>query len=217
MEKIFYVLLSTENYKERQHLLLNTWLKNTDGKFIILSDGYDSHTNSIKISEHTDYKGAEYKAINGCNLLGLLPKIAEWYFFCDDDTYVSVNNLNQMVNSLVSTYSLGEVITHENSPLNPIFRKYDNDLKYFAGGGGFLIHNSNLNNLAQFKFFESGYGDVSIGLNMRILNMPLVNSPLFHSQHFNFPGYKNKINIDDISFHYIRDIESCTALKKIIG
>lgn len=150
-------------------------------------------------------------------MLGTLPLSTEWYFFCDDDTYVSVKNLNTLIKNLNNINSLGELITHDKTPENPIFSKYDRDFQYYSGGAGFLIHKNNLHKLAKFESFNSGYGDVSIGLNMKKHNISMIHSSRFHSQHFNFPEYKNVLDKNDITFHYIRDVEDCIFLQNLIG
>ncbi len=213
---IFYALLTTEKYKTRQRILLNSWLGRVSSRsFIFFSDGFDASTNSIITSTRTDYTGAEEKFINGCRILGSLELDFDYIFFGDDDTYLSVPNLTALLSTNPGGVALGSIIESRTSPENPIFIVTGPDLRYFSGGAGFVISRSIVKYLKYFRNFNRGYGDVSFGENLRELGIIINNHDGFHSQHYNH--YPHSPNPSDISYHYIRSIEDCDYLSGMIG
>ena len=72
-----------------------TWGKNVD--FFFYSDHEDFDKKIIKVSDRTDYQSNEEKHINIIQYVADNIKGYDWYFFCDDDTFVNTKKLESFV------------------------------------------------------------------------------------------------------------------------
>lgn len=191
MKKILYVILHGSVYKHRYDNVMNTWGKNKDVLFY--ADYNDK--NVIKVSDDVSYKSNEEKHINIINLLNDNNNYDyEWFFFCDDDTFVNTTKLENSLDTFNPNFVNGSILnTWQNDP----------SLNYCSGGAGYLI-NRNILGKINLKNHKTGWSDVSLGLSLRESKIECINSTLFNSQP---PEFYN-IEISDvknyISFHYIK-------------
>jgi len=193
MKKILYVILHGIVNKNRYNNVMNTWGRDKDVLFY--ADYNDDDKNVIKVSENTSYFSNEEKHINVIKFLNQNNKYNyEWFFFCDDDTFVNTNKLEDSLNTFDLNVVNGSVLnTWKNDP----------SLYYCSGGAGYLI-NHNILGKINLKNHKTGWSDVSLGLSLRETKIECINSKLFNSQP---PEFYN-IEINDIknyiSFHYIK-------------
>ena len=96
MKKILYVILHGEVYKERYHNIKDTWGKDKD--LLFYGDYEDIDKGIIKVSENKSYRSNEEKHINVLKYFNENSNYNyEWFFFCDDDTFVNVNKLEELL------------------------------------------------------------------------------------------------------------------------
>lgn len=194
MKKILYVILHTCKRPERYDGVVNSWGKDVD--FIFYSDCDNKEKKIIKVSDDSTYSSNEAKHINIIKYLIEHDYQYEWFFFCDDDTFVNTKNLE---NSL----DLFDINKINGGVLNGTWNT-DKSLNYCSGGAGYVIHNTTLRKISgSIKSTDSGYSDVSLGICCRELNIELNHSENFKSQNPNY--YKQEVTtIKDIfTFHYI--------------
>lgn len=195
MKKILYVILHGIVNKNRYNNVMNTWGRDKDVLFY--ADYDDDDKNVIKMSENTSYSSNEEKHINVIKFLNENNKYDyEWFFFCDDDTFVNTKKLEDSLDTFDPNFVNGSVINSWAS---------DFSLSYCSGGAGMLINFNLLKKInLNIKNYNTSFADVSIGLSIREGNIKCANSSLFNSQP---PEFYN-IQINDIknyiSFHYIK-------------
>jgi hypothetical protein len=215
MKKILYVILHGEVYKERYYNIKDTWGKDKD--LLFYGDYEDIDKGIIKVSENKSYRSNEEKHINVLKYFNENSNYNyEWFFFCDDDTFVNVNKLEELLDSFDINQIHGQIL--RTSEVNSV-KIPPPILEYHSGGAGYLIHNSVLKIISkEIKFLNTGYSDVTLGLCLRDLNLPVSNSDLFKGQPPNFYGYSNESIINHITFHYIKTknmmIELLNNIKK---
>ncbi len=199
---ITYVILHTQFHKNRQHFQESTWLGGK--KHIYYSDHED--VNVLKVTDDTSYQSAEVKFVN---IFNELPDkyMSEWLCFADNDTYINTINLERYTETADKSSIHGQMI---NSWPN------DPSLYYPSGGAGFLIHQSVYIKLRGLMMFQnSGYSDVTFGLNLRRLKQSLCDPHLF----FSWPPHKYGHNEDrireHISYHYINSLEEMSWLTNL--
>jgi len=195
MKKILYVILHGVVNKHRYDNVMNTWGKGKDVLFY--ADYNDDDKNIIKVSNNTSYSSNEEKYINIIKFLNGNDKYNyEWFFFCDDDTFVNTKKLEDSLDTFDSNFVNGSILNSW---------AIDFSLNYCSGGAGYLINFYLLEKInLNIKNYNTGWSDVSLGLSLRESNIKCFNSPLFNSQP---PEFYN-IEISDIknyiSFHYIK-------------
>lgn len=205
MKKILYVILHGSVYKDRVQNIKKTWGDKKD--ILFYSDYEDTDNNVIKISDRTDYHSSEEKHINIINFLNKNTQNYEWFFFCDDDTFVNTEKLENCLNEFDKDVVHGSVINCW-AP--------DNDLKYCSGGAGYLISEKILKKLTNVPIMNTGYSDVTLGLFLKENEIRLENSNYFNSQNPNFYNIKmDEIN-NFITFHYIKTEEEMKKINNII-
>ena len=195
MKKILYVVMHSIVNKHRYDNVMNTWGKNKDVLFY--ADYNDTNKNVVKVSNNTNYASNEEKHINIIKFLNENNKYNyEWIFFCDDDTFVNTNKLEDNLDTFDPNFVNGSVL---NTWPN------DSSLYYCSGGAGMLINFNLLKKInLNIKNHNTNFADVSIGISLRESNIECFNSVLFNTQP---PEFYN-IEISDvknyISFHYIK-------------
>jgi len=201
--KILYVILHGSMNPERYYNVVNTWGKNVD--YLFYSDHEDSDKKIIKVSNRTDYHSNEDKHINMIHYLIKNIKNYEWFFFCDDDTFVNTKKLEQFIDKL-------DIESVHGSVLDGTWPG-DKTLKYCSGGAGYLISYKLLSKIINnVKILNTGYSDVSIGLILRDLKIKSFNYPFFNSQppqHYKIPIENVK---DYITFHYMKSFDEMNML-----
>ncbi len=115
---ILFIILSTKQYATtRQQWQLNTWLKGVDYVYLDTPVGEEIYTNAPK-------KYVQY--------LKTVPLNYDWYFFCDDDTFVFVDKLRDYLpkcqpGELMIGFKGGE------------FNIYSLRISWCSGGAGFAV------------------------------------------------------------------------------
>jgi hypothetical protein len=196
MKKILYVILHGSVYSERKHHIKSTWGKNSDCLFY--SDYEDIDLNVIKISDRSDYHSNEEKHINIINKLNKELPEYEWFFFCDDDTFVNTEKLNDNLDHFDIDSVHGSVIQ---------CWSHDKNLKYCSGGAGYLIHRTLLKKITNIPILNTGYSDVTLGIYLRENNITSTNHSYFNSRDPKFYNVKDDELKQFISFHYIKTKE----------
>lgn len=207
MKKILYVLLHGSMNPDRYFNVKESWGKNVDCLFY--SDHEDNEKNIVKVSNRTDYHSNEDKHINALHYVSKNIKDYEWFFFCDDDTFVNTKKLEEFVDTLDKEFVHGSVISGT--------WPGDTSLSYCSGGAGYLIHSELLSKITQHvRILNTGYSDVTLGLFLRELGIKSIDYNFFKSQSPSFYG----ISVDDVSnyitFHYIKTIDDMNTLLKNI-
>jgi len=192
-------MLHGQCYKNRVENILNTW-----GKYInhiFYADYEDKETKVIQVSKRTDYSSNEEKHVNVIKYL-MSSNIYnfDWYFFCDDDTFVNVNNFFKFIEKCDTNCVYGSVLHGTWSP--------DTTLTYCSGGAGYLVHKTILKIISEnIETYRASHSDVTFGLTCRGLNIPVQNSDFFHSQDPDFHSLPWSSICENITFHYIKSIE----------
>jgi hypothetical protein len=204
MKKILYVILHGSIYHDRYFNVKETWGKEVDCLFY--SDYEDLEKNIIKVSDRTDYSSNEEKHVNVIHYISNHIKDYEWFFFCDDDTFVNTKKLEGSLSMFNSDSVHGAV-------LNQGHWVKDTTLNYCSGGAGYLIHHSLLKLINEnISFLNTGYSDVTLGLCIRKLGVKLNNHDFFSTQ----PPEIAKIPIEEtknyITFHYIKTMDDMKNL-----
>jgi hypothetical protein len=203
MKKILYVLLHGSMNPDRYFNVKKTWGK--DVNCLFYSDHEDTEKNIIKVSDRKDYHSNEDKHINVLHYVSNNVKDYEWFFFCDDDTFVNTKKLENFVDLLDKDSVHGSVLNGTWS--------VDKSLNYCSGGAGYLIHTELLHKITRhLKILNTGYSDVTLGLLLRELGIKSIDYNFFNSQP---PSFYN-IPVDDtsnyITFHYIKTINDMNNL-----
>ena len=206
MKKIIFVILHGSVYKDRYDTIVSTWGKDVD--LLFYSDYEDKDKNIIKVSNRNDYHSNEEKHIHVLNFLKNNYTNYEWFFFCDDDTFVNTKKLMNCLDSF-----------NPNSVHGSVMSCYprDKSLKYCSGGAGYLIHRNLINKISEnIKVINSGYSDVTLGYFLRENNIDVVNYDWFRSQPPSYFNYKIEEISNYITFHYIKTKEEMSKLTHIL-
>ena len=194
MKKILYVILHTSAHSDRYDGVVNSWGKNVD--YLFYSDSDDIEKNIIKVSDDTAYKSNEEKHINIIKHLFEQDYQYEWFFFCDNDTFVNTKNLEANLDSFDKEKITGRII--------PKCWLGDTSLLYCSGGAGYLMNKKVLSKIGgSIKKENTNYSDVSLGICARSLGVEFDNDDKFNSQ----TPEKSNLSDADIkdlyTFHYI--------------
>lgn len=194
MKKILYVILHGSINKERFNNVKETWGNNVDTLFY--SDYEELDKNIIKVSDRTDYHSNEEKHINVLKYVNENIKNYEWFFFCDDDTFVNTKKLESVLDTFNKKSVNGSAIKCWSSDYN---------LEYCSGGAGYLIHYELLDTITKkIKVLNTGYSDVTLGLHLRDLNISVLDSIFFRTQPPSAFNYNDEDLKNFITFHYIK-------------
>ena len=204
MNNILYCILHTKKQEDRYLNIVKTWASDID--YLFYSDHEDITKNIVKMSDRCDYTSAEEKQVNIIHYLINNSNYHkyDWYFFCDNDSYINTKNVNKLLPNLDKNSICG--LKANSWPIDPT-------MFYCGGGAGFIIHRNLLHTLSKFiKVYNSGYSDVTIGLSARSAGIPIKHYDGFNSFP---PSYYNMIKsqIDNqISFHYIKSFSEMNTL-----
>lgn len=192
---ILYLILHTQKQSDRYYNIIDTWAKNQH--YIFCSDHDDESSNVWKVSDNSDYNSGQEKQINTIKYLPIKLQNFDWYFFCDNDTFVNTKKLYEEIKNI----NPDEILCQSINTWPP-----DTTMYYPSGGAGFLISNKIMKFLHNnIEYNNVIWGDVSLGLNLKKYNISIKHSELLKSQP---PEYYN-ISLDNIhkyiSFHYIKD------------
>lgn len=201
---ILYCILHTEKHKDRMNNIIETWGKDVD--ILFYSDHEDIENNVCKVCDRSDYASGQIKAIEILRLLNEKMSEYDWYFFCDNDTFVNTSKLYEYLQNANIDFIHGQII---NCWPN------DKSLNYPSGGAGYLISNRVLKQLSDVSFHDTIYGDVSVGLNIRKAKIPMMNSELFHSQKKEYYGINDSEVKDHATFHYINSLQEMQELYEL--
>jgi hypothetical protein len=218
MKKILYVILHTCTRPERYEAVVNTWGKDVD--FIFYADCDDEEKKIIKVSDDTSYSSNEAKHVNVIKYLFDNDYQYEWFFFCDDDTFVNTKKLEENLNNFDKEKIIGQKLKGT--------WPTDTNLEYCSGGAGYLINKNILEKIApMITIKDTGYSDVTLGLSIIELGLKVVNqipklvTQIEHNEKFNgqSPTYYN-IDISSIkdvfTYHYI-DSQTMVEMYEILN
>jgi hypothetical protein len=194
MKKILYTILHTCTRPERYDGIVNSWGKNVD--FLFYSDCDNEDKKIVKVSDNSSYSSNEPKHINVIKYLVENDYQYEWFFFCDDDTFVNTKNLENNLDLFDKDKINGSVLK-DTWP-------QDRSLVYCSGGAGYLIHKTLLPIISKTIKLGSGYSDVSLGICAKELNIGFINHDGFKSQTPNFYKVEKTLIKDIYTFHYIK-------------
>ena len=121
----------------------------------------------------------------------------EWFFFCDDDTFVNTKNLE-------NDFEIFDKNKINGSVLEGTWSR-DKTLNYCSGGAGYLIHKTLLEKVSKnIKSGDSGYSDVTLGICLREMGIENKNFDKFHSQSPKFYNFENETIKHEFTYHYIQ-------------
>lgn len=203
---ILYCILHTQKQESRAHNILSTWGK--DQNILFYSDHEDKTINCHKVAEQSDYGSGQIKQINIFSLLLTNFNHYDWYFFCDNDTFVNTSKLNDFVRTANINCVHGDIINSW---------PQDKSLYYPSGGAGYLLSKSILSRMNNLHYNDTQYSDVSIGINLKEMSIPLAHHNLFKGhtpEHFGITD--NYIN-QYITFHYIVEQQNMLKLHTLVN
>lgn len=130
--RIAYIVLTCKNYQNTRKV----WQRNTSLKDVSDSDIYylsyrmDPSNRLFSWGAHDGYYGLPFKLIDFFRHLYL--DQYDWFVIMDDDTYIFVNRLKQLLNQYLTTdpIVIGHLLTHLNNT------EWG---KYFSGGAGTVL------------------------------------------------------------------------------
>jgi len=217
--KILYVLLHGSMMPERHRNVMETWGK--DVKILFYSDHSDENNRIYKVSDRTDYHSNEDKHVGAWKLIAKkkLYKKFDWFFFCDDDTFVNTN----LLESKITDFDPKKITGHLLRGTWP----FDKSLNYCSGGAGYLVHKSNVEVISKnIELLNTGYSDVTLGIFCRERGIDFN-----HDDRFNPNDETGKIregtitsdtrynNIKDpslfFSHHYIKEFNQMNKLYEL--
>ncbi len=203
MKKITYLVMTSQKYKDRQYNVTKTWGGNVDLHFY--SDGEDYKT--IKVTDKDDYWSLEEKHINIFKRLKYDFLDREWFFFCDDDTFVNTKNLTYFLKYCQKDSSYGALINCWND--NP-------DFYYHSGGAGVLLHRDALDKLSfEIEHLNTMYADVTLGLNLQGSGIKMMSDERFHPYTPEVHGSTINEIKNCLTFHHIKTFEEMQYLQDI--
>lgn len=194
MKKILYVILHTCTRPDRHEGIVNSWGKDVD--YLFYSDCTDPDKKILQVSTDNTYSSNEPKHVSVIKHIIENDFQYEWFFFCDDDTFVNTKKVENEFHIFDETKINGSV-------LDGTWEK-DRTLKYCSGGAGYLIKKELLSKISEsIKSGSSGYSDVTLGLCAKELGIEFSNIEGFNSQNPKFYTRENETIKDMFTYHYI--------------
>jgi hypothetical protein len=210
LSNVLCCILTTHKHSSRIAAIKQSWGESIDHLFY--SDHESISDNILKVSQRSDYHSNEDKHLNCLNLLSFYLNDMfgrfEWLFFCDDDTFVNTRRLLDFANSAANKNIVyGERITQNKDFRNLVFHKrtVPSKLSYLSGGAGYLMSTKIYEQMYPFSNFNTGFSDVSMGINILNAGITIENMPLMHSQPPSFYNHEASQINDNISYHYIKE------------
>lgn len=206
MNNILFLSLTTEKYANRRKNILETWGSNVN--LVFYSEHEDSSSKVIKVC---DENNAELKQ---CAIFKYIENNCfdyEWYFFCDDDTFVNTKLLFDTIDNFGTDCVTGQDIYGA-------WQNRDGYLHYPAGGAGFLINRKIIHKFFDISTYHTSWGDVSVGLKMKEKNILMCHNTKFLRLSYDDSRYwiQEKVEVDNIkdyyTFHYIDSLEKMKFL-----
>lgn len=202
MKKILYSILNGQLKNDRIKNVKNTWGK--DVELIFYSDFEDLENNVYKVIDKKGYWDLEEKHINGIKFVNDNFKDYEWYFFCDDDTFVNTKKMNEFLDSCEKDVVYGLLIN--------CYSK-NKSLFYHSGGAGVLIHKKNLEIISQnIESKNTKFADVTLGICLHDNNIKVETDDKFKSEKPQFYSISTDEVKNYITFHHINSIEEMMEL-----
>jgi hypothetical protein len=207
---ILICVITSSTNEDRINTINKTWNHRNSINTIFVSDQDDLENNILKFSDSSDYKSAEDKTVNILSYIKLNNR-NKWYFIVDDDTFVNTKNLTKFVEVADPNFVYG-YMAHKD---------WWNGLEYTQGGAGTLISQEVINkiNYNTIRNYDTGYGDVSLGLIFNVNNIQIKGCNqsedcLFLEKSFNHYKYIGKEKLSEkITFHQVRTYDD---MKEII-
>jgi hypothetical protein len=131
----------------------------------------------------------------------------DWIFFCDDDTFVNTEYLEN--EEFDENYIYGLVITGQ--------WPFDKELPFCSGGAGYLISKKNLIKLVENIYFPgTGTSDVSLGYIAKKANISFINDDRFKSQKPHFYNMDKNDVKKYFTFHYLKTKQEQLELLNLV-
>jgi len=168
----------------RKKCIEETWLKDVESYLWLTNEESE---NCAKLSDTSDYYSATIRHVNSFSYIYNMDKEYDWYFFCDDDTFLNYKNLNNFVSTLDKKEykAYGMVLSHAKDPGNPIWNQIPKNYKFFSGGAGFLFNRASLEKVMHLGkcIIRDGIlnGDVMLGMALFESGVELIDVDLFKS------------------------------------
>ena len=193
-------ILTTHKNKNRQGVILDTWLKEKNN-YIFYTDKNTGVGNQVEVDPDDTYHSNGKK-----NLAELLRvyhtehyKNVDWMLFCDDDTCVNLSKLEEMLPTLNQSKMYGSLLKGTWPP--------DTGLEYLSGGAGYLISSKLIEDkgVPQLDYLiKSYYSDVCVGLWARDNDIEMVDVKGFYSQDPSFYNLTDEDIKQSYTFHYMK-------------
>ena len=208
---VCYIILTCENYlPTRCEWQRNTFLKIVNGKDVYFLSCKNSGESVYGWDTPDNYDSCPLKYIRFFKNMTLN---YDWYFFIDDDTFINVDNLHNLLQTYdkEEPYYIGRLCTNYNPPF------------HMSGGAGFLLSRSlylslieYIRNTPENKLMVSINGDLSLAIWLKnINNKKVINNNNFHpTKHTadtdltNFISFHYLKSLDDFLFYYNLNIKN---------
>jgi len=176
MKKVLILVLSCKKLQDRKEGILNSYAsllgRYENVEICFYSDHEEKETNTYLLPCKFSYshRDNEIKVITAFNYLiqEVFKDEYDWYFFVDDDTFVNIPSLVEKIDEF-----------DENFPVGMDIRGQWEALKYLSGGAGFLIPSKIREKFSNLENFDTGFSDVSLGMNMQKRRIEFKHSDYF--------------------------------------
>jgi len=221
MKVKFLVLTCRKNFETKAKSVLETW--GSGQEILFLSDYGNSH-NIISFQIPPDYA---FMSMRYSNYIKSLTDIeSDWYFFCDDDTFVNVLNLSNFLLDFDSNESfyIGKKLlltekcldsegNYTGFPVNSLRGdRATLPLNYASGGAGFVLSKRSFLKLKEYltncKDIPYSYNtDVTMGFWIRNCGIEISDNNYFNT-HTPIDHKHDKDQIrKSFTYHYLSDKE----------
>lgn len=211
-EKICYLILTTEKNSNRKSYAKSTWLEGKE--YFFLSDKQNLQDRTWQMSLRDDYTSAAEKFINGINHISSNREEYQrfdWFFFCDDDTFVFERNLRQLMSSLDKKSFNGKLLSKKTDPHNPIFDTYN--FEYLSGGAGMIVNKELIFNLPKMEVLDHRWSDVSLGLCLQKHRVTVQDVAGFNSTNHRELCHTIDETKKQVTYHYVKSREDFEHLQ----
>lgn len=195
MKPLFVILTASKFRDTRQKALRETWLKGQNHLFASDELGY----NTLSLSSKKGHASAEEKQINAIRYVAnhSIQGGVDRVFFCDDDTFVNVRNLNE------SVVNCGHVLSEVTDPENPLW-KVRPGFRYYSGGAGFVLDIESVKKIAALEIGSwTGFGDIKVGEMMARAGLEPNNHHSFFKDSPEHFGHSAQVIKSALTYHYI--------------